>query len=78
MVKQKLNPPCFPLCQRGIISKRLIKPLFEKEGPGEIYSANFWVTTLEQYSQQLSQQLFQRHHGEHEWNNRYQRCRHQT
>ena len=46
MVKLKLNPPVSPFVKGGIISKRLIKPLFEKEGPGEIYSANFWVTTL--------------------------------
>jgi hypothetical protein len=35
------NPPRSPFFKRGMFSKGSIKPLFEKEGQGEIYSANF-------------------------------------
>jgi hypothetical protein len=42
MVKLKLNPPYFPpFVKVGSYQKGLIKPLFGKEGQGEICSANF-------------------------------------
>ena len=46
LVRMKLNPnpPRSPFVKGGISSKTL-KPLFGKEGNGEIYSANFRVTT---------------------------------
>jgi len=38
--------PLLPLFQRGNVTKGFIEPLFEKEGPGEIYSTDFRVATL--------------------------------
>ena len=45
-MKLSLNPPRSPFFKGGMLSKGLIKPLFEKEGHGEIYSANFWTPML--------------------------------
>jgi hypothetical protein len=38
--------PSIPLFQRGKSYKKDFTPLFDKEGQGEIYSANFGDTTL--------------------------------
>ena len=45
-MKLFLNRPRSPFFKGGMLSKGSIKPLFEKEGQWEIYSANFWATTL--------------------------------
>jgi hypothetical protein len=36
-MKAELKSPYFPLCSKADVSKGLIKTLFEKERPGEIY-----------------------------------------
>jgi hypothetical protein len=36
-MKPNSNPPHSPFFKGGILPKGLIKPLFEKEGQGEIY-----------------------------------------
>jgi hypothetical protein len=46
MMKAELKSPYFPLCQRGNVSKGLIKPLFEKEGPGKNLLSELLGTTL--------------------------------
>jgi hypothetical protein len=39
-MKPNSNPPVSPFLKGGILSKGPVKPLFEKEGQGEIYLAN--------------------------------------
>ena len=54
-MKLNSNPPRIPLFQRGSVIERLNKPLFGKEGKGEICSANFGDTTLVSWNQSTAQ-----------------------